>query len=167
MAFGRIQQAGKEQNGAHTNGKSIVTSIKSRMTKIKPEKFGRDDVAQQIIGAFIFSAPFAVTGEVWELSAHLSLLRSVMLVFITVGISSLIFYYTKFQKLAMETEDIGPISVPTRLISLIVISYGASFLILWMFGVIGEITDPFWIAKLVIFVSFFSSIGAATADILK
>lgn len=149
------------------NGHSLVSTLKSRMTKIKPERFGRDDVAQQIIGAFLFSAPFAVTEEVWYLALNLSPIRIIILMAITVIVSTLIFYYTKFQKVAMETEEIGPIHIPTRLLSLLIISYGAAFLILWMFGVVGQITDPVWILKLVIFVSFFSSIGAATADILK
>ena len=164
MATKKQGQDQKVQNG---NGRSIVTSLKNRMGRIKPEKFGWDDVAQQIIGACLFSAPFAVTEEVWNLAYNLSPIRIAFIMGVTVFVSSLIFYYTKFQKVAMETEEIGPIHIPRRLLSLLLISYSAAFLILWMFGIIDQISDPIWIIKLVIFVSFFSSIGAATADILK
>lgn len=167
MAIKEQEQDQKVQKPLNANGRSIVSTLKSRMTKIKPEKFGWDDVAQQIIGACLFSAPFAVTEEVWRLALNLSPLRAVFIMGVTVLVSSLIFYYTKFQKLAMETEEIGPIKLPRRLMSLLFISYSAAFIILWMFGIIGQITDIVWIIKLVIFVSFFSSIGAATADILK
>ena len=151
------------------NGRvSIVKSLRSRMGRIKPEKFGWDDVAQQIIGASIFAAPFAVTEEVWMLANQLSFFRVIFIMVTGVIVSSLIFYYTKFQKVAMETEEFGPIHIPTRLLSLLVISYGASIMILWMFGVLGGVlTDFTWGFKLVVLVSFFSSIGAATADILK
>ena len=167
MATKKQEQEQKVQNNLNGNGHSIVSSLKTRMNKIKPEKFGWDDVAQQIIGAFLFSGPFAVTQEVWELALNLSPIRTIFLVIITIIISSLIFYYTKFQKVAMETEEIGPIHIPRRLLSLLIISYGSAFFILWIFGVVDAISDPVWIIKLVIFVSFFSSMGAATADILK
>ncbi len=168
MMRGKRQiQDQKVHDGLNGNEHSLVLSLKSRMIKIKPEKFGWDDVAQQIIGAYLFASPFAVTQEVWDLSVHLSTIRTLIIIIITVFVSSLIIYYTKFQKVAMEVEEVGPIEIPRRLLSLFIISYSASFSILWMFGVIGQITDPLWIVKLVIFVSFFSSIGAATADILK
>ena len=167
MAAKKQKQKQKVQNGLNGNGRSIISSIKNRMGRIKPEKFGWDDVAQQIIGACLFSAPFAVTEEVWNLALNLSPIRTIFLMVVTVFVSSLIFYYTKFQKVAMETEEIGPIQIPTRLLSLLIISYGAAFTILWMFGVLDHINSTMWTIKLVIFISFFSSIGAATADILK
>ncbi len=133
---------------------------------VKPEKFGWDDVAQQIVGAFLLSAPFAVTEEVWELSQSLNIFRIIFLIFFTILISILIIYYTEFQKVAIER--VGKTYIPKRLLSLLLISYLTSFFVLWMFGVIGnQIKDLKWSLKLVIFVSFFSSLGASTADILK
>jgi uncharacterized membrane protein len=64
-------------------------------------------------------------------------------------------------------EGIGKKYIPKRLVSLFTISYCTVFFTLWTFGVIGMITDLYHILKLVIFISFFASIGAATADILR
>lgn len=144
------------------NGISLAESIK----KIKPDKFGFDDVAQQVVGAFLLAAPFSVTEEVWTLAKNLTPLRLVLIVFFTIFITTLIIYYTRFQKVTIE--GIGKLSIPRRLISLFLISYSTSFFILWVFGIIGtEIKDMYWSFKLVILVSFFSSLGAATADIIK
>jgi uncharacterized membrane protein len=135
--------------------------------RIKPERFGWDDIAQQLIGAFLLSAPFTVTEEVWRLANDLTPLRVLFLVFITVLVSTIILYYTKYQKLALE-EVSEHIPIPRRLVSLFIISYGVAFLMLWTFGVIGvEILDPVWAFKLVVFVGFFSSVGAAAADVLR
>jgi len=156
------------------NGHKIIF-VGESLKKIKPDKFGIDDIAQQVVGAFIFSAPFAVTEEVWNLARVLTPLRLVFMIFFTFLVSTLIIYKTKFQKVAKEsiggdidTKIIGKTYIPKRLVSLFMISYLSAFLILWMFGIIwGQITELHWIIKLIILVSFFSSIGAATADILK
>jgi uncharacterized membrane protein len=148
-----------------TRKRKGVISLVKRSTKL--ERFGLDDLAQQVVGAFILSAPFSVTEEVWNLANNLSFFRVVILIFFTVFVSTLIIYYTKFQRVAKE--DIGKpyVHIPKRLVSLFIVSYSCAFFVLWLFGVIGYITDPYWIFKLVVFVSFFSSLGAATADILK
>jgi len=148
-----------------TRKRKGVISLVKRSTKL--ERFGLDDLAQQVVGAFILSAPFSVTEEVWNLANNLSFFRVVILIFFTVFVSTLIIYYTKFQRVAKE--DIGKpyVHIPKRLVSLFIVSYSCAFFVLWLFGVIGYITDPYWIFKLVVFVSFFSSLGAATADILR
>ncbi len=142
-----------------------IKSVVSRVSNSKPDKFNFDDLAQQIVGAFLFSAPFAVTEEVWNLANSLTLERIIFIFFFTVFISTMIIFYTKFQKVAKET--IGHTSIPKRLVSIILVSYFSVTLLLWMFGVIGHITDSFWIIKLVVFISFFASIGASALDIIK
>ena len=162
-----------ENGNAVHNGKIYL--VASRLKSIRPDRFGFDDMAQQIVGAFVLSAPFAVTEEVWRLANALTPLRAGFLVFFTFFVSTLIIYYTKFQKVAKEsiggdidTLIVGKTYIPKRLVSLFIISYSSTVFILWMFGVIwGQITDLYWIFKLVILVSFFSSIGAATADMLR
>jgi uncharacterized membrane protein len=155
------------------NGISLVRSMFKN--GIKPEIFGWDDVAQQIFGAILFSAPFVITEEVWKLSKALDPLRIFLIVLFTVFISANIIYYTKFQKVAKESIGgefeapvLGRAYIPKRLVSLLLISYATTFSVLWIFGIVGtQITDPLWISKLVVFTSFFASIGAATADIIK
>jgi uncharacterized membrane protein len=132
----------------------------------KPDTFGFNDLSQQIVGSFLFSAPFSVTEEVWNLAHSLTPIRMLTLIFFTVLVATLIIYYTKFQNVARENINLF-IQVPKRLVSLFVVSYSATFLILWMFGVIGHITEPLWIVQLVVFVGFFASVGAAAVDIIK
>jgi len=155
------QPVPKKGNG----GIALVRRLSSRAKSKRFDRFELQDLAQQVVGAFIFSAPFAVTEEVWNLANALTPFRFVMIICLTVFISALIFYYTKFQKVAME--NISNFHIPKRLLSLFIVSYSAAFLVLWMFGVIGQVTDPYWITKLVVFVGFFSSLGAAAADILR
>ena len=139
---------------------------KSISRRIRPDRYGWDDVAQQIVGAFILSAPISVTQEVWQLAQHLDSLRLSIIILMTVAVTTLILYYTRFQKLAME--EVGDTPIPKRLLSLFIISYGVTASVLWMLGIIGvEIVDPYWSVKLIVLVGFFSSIGAAAADILK
>ncbi len=153
------------------NGKSKISSLAN---KIKPEKFGLDDVAQQIFGAVLFSAPLSVTEEVWKLAQNLGFTRMLVFVILSVVIATIIIYYTKFQRVAKEsiggdidTHIVGRMYVPKRLVSLFIISYSVSIFILWLFGVMSFVNDLFWTFKIFIFISFFASIGAATADIIK
>ena len=152
------------KKGIVKKANGVISSVRNSIQK--PERFGFDDFSQQIVGAFLFSAPFSVTEEVWGLANALTPIKMVILVFFTVLLSTIIIYYTRFQKVAREDINLF-IHVPKRLISLFIVSYSATFFILWLFGVIGQITDPFWILQLVVFVGFFASIGAAAVDILK
>jgi uncharacterized membrane protein len=154
-----------------TERKNGIVMVRDRFnglrSRIRPDRFGWKDIAQQVTGAFLLSAPFTVTEEVWNLANHLTPLRIIFLVFITFIVTTLILYYSKFQKLAIE-EVSEHIPIPRRLVSLFIISYGVAFLMLWTFGVIGvEITDTVWSLKLGLFVGFFSSVGAAAADVLR
>lgn len=149
----------RQGNGVNSVGQAISK-------KVKPDRYGWDDVAQQIVGAFVLSAPISVTQEVWDLAQHLNPLRLSVIVFMTVLVTTLILYYTRFQRVALE--EVGETHVPKRLLFLFIISYGITASVLWILGVIGiQIVDPLWSLKLVILVGFFSSIGAAAADILK
>ena len=85
-----------------SNGKGRISSLANR---IKPEKFGFDDVAQQIFGAILFSIPLTVTEEVWTLAGELTSVKLVFFALLSVAISALIIYYTKFQKVAKEPID--------------------------------------------------------------
>lgn len=132
----------------------------------KPDRFEFNDFFQQVFGAFLFSAPFSVTEEVWGLANSLTPEKMIILVGFTFILSAVIFYYTKLQNVARENINLY-ISIPKRLVVLWIVSYSATFFILWMFGVIGQISDPFHITKLVILIGFFASMGAAAIDILK
>ncbi|MCH8329158.1 MAG: DUF2391 family protein [Nanoarchaeota archaeon] len=142
---------------AFLKGKSIVA-------KVIPEKFAFDDLAQQIVGATILSAPFAVTEEVWNLAKNLSSTNIIALIFLTILFDILLFYYTKYQKI----EDKRIFMFPIRIASLIAVTYITSAVVLTVFGVIGgQIQDPVWAMKLIVMVGLFANIGAGTADLIK
>jgi uncharacterized membrane protein len=150
------------------------TKITSLAQKIKPERFGVDDVAQQIFGSVLLATPLSVTEEVWTLAKELDPLRVVVFILLSIAVVTIIIYYTKFQRVAKEAIGgefdapiVGKTYVPKRLVSLFLISYSVTWFILWLFGVTNHVADPAWSFNIFIFVSFFASIGAATADMLK
>jgi len=142
--------------------KSILNKLKF---KLKPDKFAFDDIAQQIVGAMIISAPLAVTAEVWMLANSLDLIKIILIIGVTLLFDILLIYYTKYQ--SVEKENVLKF-IPLRLVSLLVISYLTSGLILFLFGVIGgQVNSTLWAAKLILFVGLFANIGAGAADMLK
>ena len=142
--------------------KSLLTRMSSRLV---PDEFAWDDLAQQIVGAIILSTPLAVTQEVWILSQQLDLIRIFAILALTLVFDILLIYHTKYQ-LVKEQKILS--FIPLRLLSLLLVSYTSAAMMLLIFGVIGyEITEPFGILKLVILVGLFANIGAGTADLLK
>ncbi|MBT4870268.1 MAG: DUF2391 family protein [Candidatus Diapherotrites archaeon] len=142
--------------------KSLLKRIPS---KLKPDKFAFDDIAQQIVGAIILSTPLAVTEEVWGLAGALDITRLILIVLVTLVFDILLIYYTKYQK--VEKQNILNF-IPLRLVSLLIVSYLAAGLILYLFGVIGgQVDSALWAGKLILFVGLFANIGAGAADILK
>lgn len=142
-------------------GKEIFSKV---ATKVIPDRFAFKDIAQQIVGATILSAPFAVTEEVWNLANNLSAVNIIALIAITVMFDVLLFRYTKYQK----TENKRFFELPVRIISLILVTYVTSAVVLSVFGVIGgQIQDGIWAMKLIVMVGLFANIGAGTADLIK
>ncbi len=145
--------------------KSQKSLLKRMSSRLVPDEFAWDDLAQQIVGAMILSTPLAVTQEVWVLSQQLDILRLFAIIIITLVFDILLIYHTKYQ-LVKEQKILS--FIPLRLASLLIVSYTSAALMLLIFGVIGyEITSPFGILKLVILVGLFANIGAGTADLLK
>jgi len=141
-------------------GKEFFSKV---ATKVIPDKFAFKDIAQQIVGATILSAPFAVTEEVWNLANNLNATNIVALIFITILFDILMFNYTKYQNLEKRR-----LMLPLRIISLIFVTYVTSGIVLSIFGVIGgQIHDPIWAMKLIVMVGLFANIGASTADLIR
>ena len=141
-------------------GKEIFSKV---ATTVLPNRFTFKDIAQQIVGATILSAPFAVTEEVWNLANNLNVTHVMAIVFLTILFDVLLFNYTKYQSLEKKK-----LMLPLRIISLITVTYITSAIVLSVFGVIGgQIQDPVWAMKLVVMVGLFANIGASTADLIK
>jgi len=133
-------------------------------TKVLPGKFATKDIAQQIVGATILAAPFSVTEEVWNLARNLDVIHVLALIFITILFDILLFYYTRYQHLKEKRF----ILFPKRIVSLLVVTYVTSSVVLSIFGVIGgQIQDPIWAGKLIVMVGLFANIGAGTADLIR
>jgi uncharacterized membrane protein len=149
--------------------KRVERTIKNRLglTLNKANsKFEFKDIVQQILGAILFCSPFIITEELWNLALLLTLPRIILLIGFTWINTTLIVYFSEYQKIKKELKT--RLLIPKRLISLFLISYGVSFILLWLFGVLGlKIKSMIWSLKLVVLASFFASIGAATADIIK
>ena len=140
--------------------KSLFSGLKSL-----PEKFGFDDISQQIIGAVIVSAPFAVTEEVWGLAQNLVFWQIFSIILITLIFDILLFYFTKYQQ--MKEKKIANL-IPLRIVSIIVVTYLVSAMMLTILGVLGkEVPSIVSGIKLVIFVGLFANIGAGTADLIR
>ena len=147
---------------AMLKGKDIVSKV---ATTVLPDEFAFKDIAQQIVGAAILSAPFAVTEEVWSLAKNLDFGHIVALIIITLTFDVLLFYYTKYQKI--EGKRFFKV-FPARIFSIIIVTYTTSFLILTVLGVIGgRVLEAIWAAKLVVLVGLFANIGAGTADLIR
>lgn len=141
-------------------GKQLFSRV---ATKVIPDRFAFKDIAQQIVGATILSAPFAVTEEVWNLANNLSGINIAALFFITIAFDILMFNYTKYQNYGNKR-----LMLFMRISSLMVVTYVTSFIVLSVFGVIGgQIQDPIWAMKLIVMVGLFANIGASTADLIK
>ena len=141
-------------------GKQLFSRV---ATKVIPDRFAFKDIAQQIVGATILSAPFAVTEEVWNLANNLSGINIAAIIFMTVVFDILMFNYTKYQNYGNKR-----LMLFMRISSLMVVTYVTSFIVLSVFGVIGgQIQDPIWAMKLIVMVGLFANIGASTADLIK
>ena len=146
---------------AVVKGKDVMAKV---ATKVLPDKFAAKDIAQQIVGATILSAPFVVTEEVWNLAKNLDLGHIIALIAITLTFDILLFYHAKFQNI----EGKRVFNIPLRLLSIIVVTYTTSFLMLTVLGVIGgKVTEQIWAAKLVVLVGLFANVGAGTADLIR
>lgn len=125
--------------------------------------FGLDDVAQQIVGGFILSAPFVVTEEVWNLAAGMNWLQSALTVGMVVAIGYGTLYRADHERDADREESIA--GLPLRFVSLLLIAYLSVAILALLLSAPGtfEATAATTV-KAVSIGAVFSVVGAATAD---
>lgn len=139
----------------------------SRRTK----RYALSDSAQQITGGFLLAGPFVVTEEVWVLAADMTLIHALVtasLVFV-IGYGSL--YKADDGRDAEREADVA--GIPTRFVSLMVVSFGSVAVLALAFGAPGTFLEAHpsmetgaTTAKAVCVGAVFSVVGAATADSL-
>ena len=127
--------------------------------------FGLDDLAQQIVGGFILSAPFVVTEEVWSLAAGMTWLQWAVTVFLVVAIGYGTLYQADDERDADTEESIA--GLPLRFVSLILISYLSVTALALLFDAPTTFgATPPTTVKAISIGAIFSVVGAATADSL-
>lgn len=128
--------------------------------------FGFDDVAQQIVGGFILSAPFVVTEEVWLLAEAMSGIQWAVTVLMVLAIGYGALYKTSEEREVEAEERIGGV-FPLRYISLVIVSYTSVAILAFVFNA-PETFDKSMLstAKAISIGAVFSVVGAATADSL-
>ena len=125
--------------------------------------FGIDDLAQQVVGGFILSAPFVVTEEVWALAAGMSTLQWG----VTVAMVVLIGYGTLYGADEERSPDReGSVAgLPVRFLSLMTVSYLSVATLALVFNAPATFGGGVEAtARAVSIGAIFSVVGAATAD---
>lgn len=127
--------------------------------------FGIRDLAQQLVGGFVLSAPFVVTEEVWNLAAGMTWWQGVLAVVmaVTIGYGAL---YRAIDSRHPEREILVA-GLPLRFISLIAISYLSVTILVLLFNApttFGATTET--TLKAISVAAIFGVVGAATADSL-
>jgi uncharacterized membrane protein len=126
--------------------------------------FGVDDLAQQIVGGVVLSAPFVVTEEVWALAGGMDWIRTTITVCMMFAIGYATLYRAEDRDTEIEEDVAG---IPQRFVSLIVVSYGSVVLLALVFDAPATFgADVAVTVKAVCIGSIFSVVGAATADSL-
>ena len=125
--------------------------------------FGADDLAQQVVGGFILSAPFVVTEEVWSLAAGMSALQWG----VTVAMVVLIGYGTLYGADEERDPDLenSVVGLPLRFLSLMAVSYLSVVTLALVFNAPATFgAGAGTTARAVSIGAIFSVVGAATAD---
>ena len=156
-----------EQEVVSPEDRRTLRRTRRLVGRLTPQRsFGLDDVAQQIVGGFILSAPFIVTEEVWTLAAGMDYIQwgATVLIVFAIGYGAL--YKTSDVREAEVEAGIGGF-VPYRFISLMVIAFSSVVILTVVFGIPGTFgASALTTAKAVTIGAVFSVVGAATADSL-
>jgi uncharacterized membrane protein len=147
-------------------GRRVVQHTIDTLTRLSSGRvFGVDDLAQQIVGGFILSAPFVVTEEVWTLAATMNWIQWLITVCMVLAIGYGTLYQADDDRDAEREESIA--GLPLRFVSLILISYLSVTTLAFVFAAPETFgAAPWTTVKSVSIGAIFSVVGAATADSL-
>jgi uncharacterized membrane protein len=131
-------------------------------------RFKPADIAQQVVGGFLLAGPFVVTEEVWTLAGSMSIWQTLLTLGIVFAIGYGALYQADDRDPDREPELIG---IPTRFISLMVVSFGAVLMLALAFDAPATFLADLPLREQVVVTSravsvgaVFSVVGAATAD---
>ncbi|MCY4729759.1 DUF2391 family protein [Natronomonas gomsonensis] len=139
------------------------------MRRIRPQgRFRLADSAQQVVGGFLLAGPFVVTEEVWTLARDMNSFQLLLTVTIVFAIG----YAALYKAAGRDPDDDRDLAgVPTRFLSLMLVSYGSVAILAVAFGAPGTFLDDLVGVEMVVVTlraiavgAVFSVVGAATAD---
>ncbi|QCC52783.1 DUF2391 family protein [Halapricum salinum] len=129
------------------------------------------DTAQQIVGGFLLSGPFVVTGEVWQLARNMTVFHSLFLVAVIMAIGYGGLYGADNDR--DPRREAAILGVPVRFISLLIVAFGSVTLLAFAItapSVFLADLDPAGrlavTARTVSVAAIFSVVGAVTTDSL-
>jgi uncharacterized membrane protein len=155
----------EERSASHEERRVLRRTIQTLDRISGGRIFGVDDLAQQIVGGFVLSAPFVVTEEVWTLAGGMSWFHG--------GVTVLMVLLVGYGTLYGADHDRDPdreasvAGVPLRYVSLLFVSYLSVTILAVVFDApttFGSSTET--TLRAVSIGSIFAVIGAATADSL-
>ena len=137
----------------------------------RAKRYAVSDSAQQVTGGLLLAGPFVVTEEVWTLAADMDPFHALLTVSIVFVVGYAALYEADAGRDPDREAEIG--GVPTRFVSLMLVSFGSVALLAVAFGAPGTFVDTPGVAataaitaKAVSVGAVFSVVGAATADSL-
>lgn len=137
----------------------------------RAKRYALSDSAQQVTGGFLLAGPFVVTEEVWTLAADMSAVHALVTVSIVFVVGYAALYKADRDRDPDREDNIA--GIPTRFLSLMVVSFGSVAVLAASFGAPGTFLSAdsaaattAITAKAVSVGAVFSVIGAATADSL-
>ncbi|WP_435155935.1 DUF2391 family protein [Haladaptatus sp. DFWS20] len=138
------------------------------------KRFALADTAQQLVGGFLLAGPFVVTEEVWRLAENMSVFHGLITVCIVFAIGYGALYKADHDRNPDREADVA--GIPTRFISLMIVSFGSVVLLAIVFaapetfygdGLIDGVASRQVVVNTLKAISvgaIFSVVGAATAD---
>ncbi len=161
----RLKNLERDMEEMNEDIEAIQKDVREIRSRLFPalDKLGIDDLVQQLVGAVGFVFPLLFTDEIWHLASAISTLRAVFLILLTLFIGYIFIGRSRLGNIA-EQKIIG---IPLRLITVALIAYGSTLLIIYIYGLQSYYhLDIVTYFKAMAVFGTFSVIGAIAVDML-
>jgi len=126
------------------------------------QKLDSRDVAEIVIGSLVLAFPVAVTEEVWNLSADLSLGRTVFISLVSLVCISVFVQTTYRHEFSFSSQK----ELIARVFAVYLLTLVVAAAVLFAIGKLPLLTDPMVAIKRTIIVAFPASLAATVVDSL-
>ena len=161
----RLKNIERDMEEMNEDLEAIQKDVRDIRAKLFPslDRLGIDDLIQQLVGAVGFVFPLLFTDEIWNLAASISLGRAIFLIVLTLFFGYIFIGRARLGNIA-EQNVIG---IPLRLITVALIAYGSTFIIIYIYGLQAYYhLDMLTYFKAMSVFGTFSVIGAIAVDML-